>query len=241
MSGHSKWNNIKHRKESGDLQKAKIFTKIGREIAIAVKEGGSDPKNNTKLRDIIAKARTNNMPNDSIQRSIKKAAGEGAAIAYEEVVYEGYAAGGVAIIVESLTDNRNRTASDVRHCFGKHGGSLGESGCVSWMFDKKGVIVIEADENIDEDELMMDSLEAGALDFVKDGEVYEVYTQAQDFSTVRDYLENKGYKFASAQIEWIPNNTLQVEGETAEKLEKLIESLDDLDDIQNVYHNGEMD
>ena len=186
MSGHSKWANIKNKKEKTDSQRGKIFTKIGREIAIAVKEGGSDPNNNSKLRDVIAKAKAANVPNDNITRSIKKAAGELGSINYEEITYEGYGPNGIAMIVDVVTDNRNRTAAEVRHLFDKSGGSMGASGCVAWMFDKRGVIVIERTSDIDEDEIMMQALEAGAEDVVPQDDVFEIYTNANDFSAVRE-------------------------------------------------------
>ena len=240
MSGHSKWANIKNKKEKTDAQKGKIFTKIGREIAIAVKEGGgADPANNSKLRDVIAKAKASNMPNDNISRSIKKAAGEGASVNYEEVVYEGYGPGNVAVIVEVVTDNRNRIAAEMRHIFSKSGGNLGASGSVAWMFDKKGLIVIERTALMDEDEVMMQALDAGAEDFVVQDDAFEVYTAPADFSAVREALEGKGYAFLSAEISMIPQNTVDVtDAETAEKVERFLEHMDDNDDVQEVYHNG---
>ncbi len=239
MSGHSKWANIKNKKEKTDSQRGKIFTKIGREIAIAVKEGGSDPVNNSKLRDVIAKAKANNMPNDNISRSIKKAAGELGNVNYEEVVYEGYGPGGTAVIVEVVTDNRNRTAAEMRHIFDKSGGSMGATGCVSWMFDKKGVLVIERSVAIDEDELMMEALELGAEDFNPLDDVFEVYTAPADFSSIREALEGKGYEFLSAEIQMIPQNTIQVDDdELMGKIERMLERFDDNDDVQEVYHNA---
>ena len=210
MSGHSKWANIKNKKEKTDAQRGKIFTKIGREIAIAVKEGGSDPSNNSKLRDVIAKAKASNMPNDNISRSIKKAAGELGSVNYEEITYEGYGPGGTAVIVEVVTDNRNRAAADVRHIFDKNGGSMGSSGCVGWMFDKRGVMIIERSASIDEDELMMAALDAGAEDFIPQDDVYEVYTSVSDFSAVREALESAGYGFLSAELSMIPQNTVDI-------------------------------
>ena len=238
MSGHSKWANIKNKKEKTDSQRGKIFTKIGREIAIAVKEGGSDPANNSKLRDVIAKAKANNMPNDNITRSIKKAAGELGSVNYEEITYEGYGPGGTAIIVEVVTDNRNRTAAEIRHIFDKSGGSMGASGCVSWMFDKQGLMVVERSASIDEDELMMEALDAGAEDFNALDDVYEIYTSPADFSAVREALEGK-YSFISAEIGMFPQNTVDAtnDPELVEKIVKMLDRFDDDDDVQEVYHN----
>ena len=241
MSGHSKWANIKNKKEKTDAQRGKVFTKIGREIAIAVKEGGADPANNSKLRDVIAKAKANNMPNDNITRSIKKAAGEGGSVNYEEITYEGYGPGNMAVIVEVLTDNRNRIAAEMRHIFDKSGGNLGASGCVSWMFDKKGLIVIERSALLDEDEVMMQALDAGAEDFNAMEDAFEVYTAPSDFSAVREALEAAGYTFISAEVSMIPQNTVNVDdAETVEKIERFLERLDDNDDVQEVYHNAVM-
>ena len=241
MSGHSKWANIKHKKEKTDAQRGKIFTKIGREIAVAVKEGGgSDPEVHSRLKDIIAKAKANNMPNDNILRSIKKAAGEAGSVSYENILYEGYGPNGVAIIVEALTDNRNRTASEMRYIFDRNGGSLGASGCVSWMFDRKGVIVIENNGEVEEDALMMEAIEAGAEDVSDNAEAYEIYTDPVNFSAVRDALEKSGYSFASTGIEMVPQNTVQLKEEQAEKVMNLIDMMEDNDDIQNVYHNMEV-
>lgn len=240
MSGHSKWNNIKHKKEKSDAQKAKIFTKMGREIAVAAKAGGADPEVNGRLKDAIAKARSYNMPNDNIARVIKKAAGDQNTDNYEDIIYEGYGVSGVAVIVETLTDNRNRTAGDLRHYFDKFGGNLGTNGSVSWMFDDKGIIVIAKDDGIDEDTLMSDALEFGADDFSSDGEYFEISTSPDDFRSVRDALEQKGYKFETAEVEKIPqtNVTLTDEHDIL-MMEKLLESLEDNDDVQNVYHNWE--
>jgi YebC/PmpR family DNA-binding regulatory protein len=240
MSGHSKWANIKHKKEKTDSQRGKIFTKIGREIAVAVKEGGgSDPEANSRLKDVIAKAKANNMPNDNITRSIKKAAGEAGSVTYEDITYEGYGPNGVAIIVEVLTDNRNRTASEMRYIFDRNGGSLGASGCVSWMFDRKGVIVIENNGDLDEDALMMEAIEAGAEDVSEEVEAYEIYTDPASFPAVRDALEKSGYSFASAGIEMVPQNTVQLGEDQAAKVLNLIDMMDDNDDVQNVFHNME--
>ncbi|MBQ9188105.1 MAG: YebC/PmpR family DNA-binding transcriptional regulator [Clostridia bacterium] len=240
MSGHSKWANIKNKKEKTDAQKGKIFTKIGREIAIAVKEGGGgDPVNNSKLRDVIAKAKAANMPNDNISRSIKKAIGDGNATNYEEVTYEGYGPGNIAVIVNCLTDNRNRIAAEMRHIFDKSGGNMGNSGSVSWMFDKKGQIVIERTALMDEDEVMMQALDAGAEDFVVNDDAFEVYTSPNDFSAVREALEPNGYTFLTAEINMIPQNTTEItDQETIDKIERFLERLDDNDDVQEVFHNG---
>lgn len=240
MSGHSKWSTIKFKKGKADAQRGKIFTKIGREIAVAVKQGGSDPASNARLRDAVAKAKSNNMPNDNITRSIKKAAGELGTINYEEMVYEGYGAGGVAVIVQALTDNRNRTAGDVRHAFDKNGGSLGATGCVAWMFERKGVLVIERTGKTDEEELTMAAIDAGAEDFDANEEAFEITTAPDDFSAVREALEQAGYSFASAQIDLIPQNTVEPDVETQEKVLRMLDTLEDLDDVQNVYHNAEL-
>ena len=241
MSGHSKWHNIQAKKGKADAARGKIFTKIGREIAIAVREGGANPENNNKLRDIIAKAKANNMPNDNIQRSIKKAAGEGTGATYEEIVYEGYAPGGVAIICNIVTDNRNRTSADVRHIFDKNGGSLGTPGSVSYMFDNKGLIVIEREPGMDEDEMMMMALEAGAEDVSALDDVFEIYTAPNDFSAVREALEQQGLSFLSADKKMIPQNTVEVtDEETIAKIIKLLDMLDDNDDVADVYHNAEL-
>lgn len=241
MSGHNKWSTIKHKKEKTDAKKGKIFTKIGREIAVAVKEGGADPASNSRLRDCIAKAKANNMPNDNINRSIKKASGELGNINYEEITYEGYGVNGVAVIVEALTDNRNRTASDVRHAFDKCGGSLGATGCVGWMFDKKGVMLIEDDGNIDEEELMMAALDAGADDFSAEEGAFEITTEPSEFSVVREALESAGYTFLSAEIDRIPQNMAAVDEEQKNMVLKLLDMLEDNDDVQNVYHNADID
>ncbi len=237
MSGHSKWNNIKRKKEKTDGQRAKVFTKIGRELAVAVKEGGSaDPAANSKLKDAIAKAKANNVPNDNIERAIKKASSEGGEN-WEALQYEGYGPSGIAVIVETLTDNRNRTAGDIRHYFDKYGGNLGQSGCVSFMFNQKGIIAIEA-EGLDEDQVMEDALEAGAADFAADGDVFEITTEPDDFSAVRDALEAKGYTFVSAELEMVPDvYTAITDPELVVKMEKLLDVLEDNDDVQNVWHN----
>ena len=235
MSGHSKWANIKIKKGKTDAQRGSIFTKIGREIAVAVKAGGPDPNSNSKLRDVIAKAKQNNMPNDTINRSIKKASGEQGGVNYEAITYEGYGAGGVAVIVETLTDNRNRTAGDVRHLFDKYGGSMGQTGCVSYMFNKKGVII--ADKTMDEDELMMVALDAGAEDIVPDDDVYEIYTTPSDVYAVSDKLKEAGANVPSADTDMIADNEIAPAGHL-QSVQKLIDMLEELDDVQNVYHNA---
>lgn len=239
MSGHSKWNNIKNKKAKTDAQKAKVFTKIGKEIAIAVREGGGNPDTNRKLKDLIAKAKASNVPNDNIERAIKKASGADGVV-YEEIFYEGYGPSGVAVIVETATDNRNRTASDVRHYFDKYGGNLGQSGCVSYLFEDKGVIIILKDDAVDEDALMEAALEAGAADFVADEEVFEIYTESSDLDAVRDELEAAGYAIESADKDKIPSTYVVLESEDDIKnMNLLIEHLEESDDVQNIYHNWE--
>lgn len=238
MSGHSKWKNIMHKKEKTDSQRAKIFTKIGKEITIAVKEGGADPVVNGKLKDLIAKAKANNVPNDNIERTIKKAAGEAGSTNYEVIYYEGYGPSGVAVIVETTTDNRNRTGADIRHYFDKFGGNLGQTGCVSYMFEDKGVIVIEA-EGIDEDSLMETALEAGAEDISNQDGAFEITTAPQDFSAVREALENAGYSFVSCEQDKIPSTYVALSEEDSVKMERLLECMDDNDDVVNVWHNWE--
>ena len=238
MSGHSKWNNIKRKKEKTDGAKAKIFTKMGREIAVAVKEGGGpDPASNSKLKDAIAKAKANNVPNDNIERVIKKAAGEVGGDNYEALQYEGYGPSGIAVIVETLTDNRNRTAGDMRHYFDKYGGNLGQTGCVSFMFQKKGVLVIEA-EGLDEEKVMEDALEAGASDFSSDGDVFELSTEPNDFSGMLQDLTAKGYTFLSAEVQQVPDMLNELtDPDAVTKMEKLLDALEDNDDVQSVWHN----
>ena len=239
MSGHSKFANIKHKKEKNDAKKGKIFTVIGREIAVAVKEGGSDPANNSRLRDIIAKAKANNMPNDTIERGIKKAAGDLGNVTYEFCTYEGYGPKGIAIIVDCLTDNKNRTAGNVRSAFTKGNGNMGTSGCVSYMFDKKGQIIIDKEEcEMDADELMMIALDAGAEDFTEEEDSFEVITDPDEFSTVREALEAEGIPMISAEVTMIPQNYVELTDEADIKaLNKTLDLLDDDDDVQNVYHN----
>ncbi len=242
MSGHNKWSTIKHKKEKTDAARGKIFTKIGREIAIAVREGGSaDPAVNGKLKDVVAKAKANNMPNDNILRSIKKAAGDGEGANYKEVTYEGYAPGGVAVIVEVVTDNLNRTASEVRHIFDKCGGSLGSTGCVSYKFTRKGVIEIDNEKGLDEDEWMMIAIDAGADDVeVGEGEAV-IYTDPNELSAVRDNLEKAGCTFLSVERSMVPNMTTEItDPELAQKISRLIDWLDDYDDTQNVYHDADL-
>jgi len=238
MSGHSKWNNIKRKKEKTDGQKAKIFTKMGREIAVAIREGGSaDPATNSKLKVAIAKAKANNVPNDNIERILKKAAAEGNGDNYEALRYEGYGPCGIAVIVETLTDNRNRTAADLRHYFDKCGGNLGQTGCVSFMFNQKGKLIIEA-EGLDEDRVMEDALEAGASDFAADEDVFEITTEPEDFSAVREDLEAKGYTFVAAELQMVPDVLTAIDDPDAIKnMEKLLDMLEDNDDVQDVWHN----
>ncbi len=239
MSGHSKFANIKHKKEKNDAAKGKIFTIIGREIAVAVKEGGPDPNNNSRLRDVIAKAKANNMPNDTIDRGIKRAAGDANAVNYEHVTYEGYGPSGIAIIVEALTDNKNRTASNVRNAFTKGNGSLGTSGCVSYMFDQKGQIIIDREEcDMDADDLMMMALDAGAEDFSEEEDSFEILTSPDDFSAVREALEKEGIPMAEAEITMIPQNYVALSDENDIKfLNRTLDLLDEDDDVQAVYHN----
>ena len=239
MSGHSKFANIKHKKEKNDAAKGKIFTVIGRELAVAVKEGGPDPANNSKLRDIIAKAKANNMPNDTIDRGIKKAAGDANSVNYEQVTYEGYGPSGIAIIVEALTDNKNRTASNVRSAFTKGNGNMGNSGCVSYMFDKKGQIIIDKEEcEMDADDLMMIALDAGAEDFAEEEDSFEILTDPDTFSEVREALEAEGIPMVSAEVTMIPQTYVTLTDEKDIKsIQKTLDLLDDDDDVQEVYHN----
>lgn len=240
MSGHSKWNNIKRKKEKTDAAKAKIFTKIGKEISVIVKQGGPNINENSRLKDAVAKAKAANVPNDNIERIIKKAAGEQGGNEYEELIYEGYGPCGIAVVVETLTDNRNRTAGDIRHYFDKCGGNLGQTGSVMFMFERKGVIEIEG-EGHDEDEVMEAALDAGAEDFNFDGDVFEITTDPKDLGKVRDALEEKGYSFLSAEVQYIPNTTSEIEDEASrEKMEKLIDMLEENDDVQSIWHNWEM-
>ena len=239
MSGHSKFANIKHKKEKNDAAKGKIFTIIGRAIAVAVKEGGADPANNSKLRDVIAKAKANNMPNDTIERGIKKAAGDANSVNYVSITYEGYGPSGTALIVNALTDNKNRTASNVRNAFTKGGGNVGTTGCVSYMFDEKGQIIIDKEEfSMDADELMMLALDAGAEDFSEEEDSYEILTAPEDFSAVREALEKENIPMASAEVTMIPQNYVELTSEEdIKKMNRILDLLDEDDDVQSVYHN----
>ncbi len=238
MSGHSKWHNIQAKKGKADAARGKIFTKLGRELLIAVKEGGADPTGNSKLKNVIAKCKAANMPNDTINNAIKKASSSNEN--YEEIIYEGYGPNGVAVIVEAATDNKNRTAADVRHAFDKSGGNLGTSGCVSYMFNKKGIMVIEKEAtSMDEEELMTLAIEAGAEDFQILEEIYEIVTEPSDFTAVREKLEAEGLEFLEAEVQMVPTTTVALDEKGIEKMERLIERLEDLDDVSNIYHNWE--
>ena len=240
MSGHSKWHNIAAKKGKADAARGKIFTKLGRELLIAVKQGGPDPAGNSKLKDVIAKCKANNMPNDTIKNAIKKASGEGNNESYEEITYEGYGPNGVAIIVNVSTDNKNRTAADLRHVFDRAGGNLGTSGCVSYLFNKKGVIVIDkSTTNLTEDDLMLIAIDNGAEDFSSEEEVYEITTAPADFTAVREALEKEQIEFVEAEIQMVPTTYVQLDEKTAERMQKLIDNLEDLDDVMDVYHNWE--
>ena len=239
MAGHSKFANIRHKKEKNDAARGKVFTRLGREIAVAVKSGGADPANNSRLKDVIAKAKSENMPNDTIDRSIKKAAGDLNAVNYESITYEGYGPKGVAVIVKVLTDNRNRAAANVRNAFTKGGGNMGQSGCVAYLFDQKGLIMVEKD-SADEDELMMLSLEAGAEDFTAQEEGYEILTEPEAFSKVRESIEAEGITMVSAEVTMIPQTTAILDdAEDIKKMQKLLDLLDEEDDVQSVYYNWE--
>ena len=240
MSGHSKWHNIAAKKGKADAARGKIFTKLGRELLIAVKQGGPDPAGNAKLRDVIAKCKANNMPNDTINNAIKKASGEGSNANYEEITYEGYGTNGVAVIVKASTDNKNRTAADVRHAFDKSGGNLGTSGCVSYMFEQKGIIVIEKEGcKFGEDDLMMIALDAGAEDFEAEGEVFQVTTAPSDFTAVTEKLTGEGLTFLEAGVQMVPSTYVSLDETAAGKMQRLIDGLEDLDDVLEVYHNWE--
>lgn len=240
MSGHSKWHNIKNAKEKSDAQKGKIFTKIGREIAVAVKAGGADPETNGKLKDLISKAKQSNMPNDTITRSIKKASGELGSINYEECSYEGYGVGGSAVIVRCLTDNKNRTAGDVRHAFDKFGGSLGSLGCVSFLFDRKGVLVLEKG-GVSEDDVLLMALDADAEDVKDDGDVYEITCAPENLSNVKNKLEENGLTFISAEVEFIPQNWVDLDEKQTDTFQKMVDKLEESDDVQEVIHNVNLD
>ncbi len=240
MSGHSKWHNIQAKKGKADAARGKIFTKLGRELLIAVKEGGPDPAGNSKLKNVIAKCKAANMPNDTINNAIKRASTSNEN--YEEITYEGYGPNGVAVIVEASTDNKNRTAADVRHVFDKAGGNLGTSGCVSYLFNKKGIIIIEkASTQIDEEELMMLAIDSGAEDFEASEEIYEITTAPSDFSEVREKLEEAGLTFLEAEVQMVPTTTVTLDEKAQEKMERLIEKLEELDDVANIYHNWEQE
>jgi YebC/PmpR family DNA-binding regulatory protein len=242
MAGHSKWKNIQHRKGKQDQLRGKLFTKISREIFVAARQGGGNPETNGRLKAAIQKARAANMPQDNIERTIKKALGELEGVQYEEMTYEGYGPGGAAVMVEVLTDNRNRSAAEVRHVFSKRGGNLGESGCVSWMFQRKGLLAIDKESaGKDEDDLMMLALEAGAEDFRSEETAYEILTSPEDFQAVYEALEREGLSFTTAEVTYVPQNTVRLSGQEAEKMLALLEALEDLDDVQNVYNNAEFD
>lgn len=239
MSGHSKWANIKHKKGKTDALKAKVTTKIGREITVAARMGGGDPVGNMRLKLALQKARENNIPKDNIQRAIQKGLGATEGANYEEITYEGYGPAGVAVTVEVMTDNRNRAAADVRHAFTKYGGNLGESGCVGWMFNRKGVFIVEQ-ENADEEELMMLALESGAEDMKVEGEEFVIYTTVEAYDDVEKALQDNNIETLVSKITMVPDTTIELDGEDAVKMQKLIDALDDLDDVQDVYHNGEL-
>lgn len=238
MSGHSKWHNIQAKKGKMDAKRGKIFTKLGKELQVIVKEGGASPETNGRLRDTIAKAKAANMPNDTIQRVIKKAAGEGSSVNYDSITYEGYGPSGVAVIVETLTDNKNRSAGNVRSAFTKGGGNMGTSGCVGFMFQQKGEIVIEKGD-LDEEEVMMMALEAGAEDFAAEEEVFVVTTTPEDFGSVREALEANGMEFLEAAVKMIPDTYTEINEDDAKKFQKMLNLLEDDDDVQEVYHNAE--
>ena len=240
MSGHSKWHNIQAKKGKADAARGKIFTKLGRELLVAVKQGGPDPAGNSKLKDVIAKCKAANMPNDTINNAIKKAVGSTDSANYEEVIYEGYGPNGVAVIVEGSTDNKNRTAADVRHAFDKSGGNLGTTGCVSYLFNKKGVIVIDKTVvNMSEDDLMLLAIDSGAEDFQTEEEIYQITTAPEDFSVVREKLETQVLEFLEAEVQMIPTTYVALDEKGESKMQRLIDMLDDLDDVTNVYHNWE--
>lgn len=244
MSGHSKWANIKHKKEKADAQRGQAFTKVTREVMVAARQGGPDPASNFRLRLAVEKAKSVNMPNDNIARAIKRGAGEMDGESYEELTYEGYGPGGVAVLLEIMTDNRNRTAGDIRHIFSRHGGNLGENGCVSWMFEKKGLLTIDKAEGLPkgwtEDDLMMQALDAGAEDVQSQEESYEITTAPSDFEKVKENMEKQGVKFASAEVTMLPKNTMEVSNKEAGQLMRLVDALEEHDDVQNVHTNSEI-
>lgn len=241
MAGHSKWANIKHRKGRQDAKKAKVFTKLARAITVAAKEGGGDPEYNADLNNAIEKAKANNMPNDNIDRAIKKGTGDLEGVSYEEITYEGYGPNGVAVMVQCLTDNKNRTAADIRHYFSKYNGNLGANGCVSFMFDRKGILIIDRDEDMDEEEVMMAVLEAGGEDFEAGEEYFEITTAPENFAEVRDNLKESGFKFSTAEVSFIPQNETKLTDETDIKnMSRMIDAIEDNDDVQEVWHNWDM-
>jgi YebC/PmpR family DNA-binding regulatory protein len=240
MSGHSKWANIKHKKAKMDAQKGKIYTKFSKMIIVAVREGGPDPNANSRLKDIIEKAKEVNMPNENIMRAIKRGSGELGGADYEEIMYEGYGPGGVAILLEVTTDNRNRTAGELRHLFDKYGGNLGEAGCVAWMFEKKGLIIIEKSENISVDDIMISAIDAGADDVEEQDDSIEITTSPEQFEAVKKALESSNIALSSAEITYLPKTTITLSGKESESLERLLDALEEHDDVQNVYHNLEI-
>ncbi len=241
MSGHSKWSTIKRKKAKVDAARGRIFTQISKEIILAAKQGGGDPEKNLRLKNAVAKAKEANMPNDSIQRCIMKGTGEIGGGSYEEIVYEGYGPGGVAVMIELMTDNRNRTAGEIRHLFSKNGGNLGESGCVSWMFEKKGLIVVDRESGIDEDEILIAALDAGAEDVKAEEDAFEILTDPESFEAVREDLVKKGIAPAEARISMVPKTTVKISGTQAEQMTRLLEGLEDLDEVEEVYTNFELD
>lgn len=241
MAGHSKWANIKHRKGKQDSKKAQVFTKFARAIAVSVREGGADPMYNATLAGLIDKAKSNNMPNDNIDRAIKKGAGELGDANFEEVTYEGYGPSGIAVLVKCLTDNRNRTAADVRYAFDKYGGNLGSTGCVAWMFDRKGLLIVDKTDEIDEEQLMLEAIDAGAEDFSSEEGYYEIITDPENFTKVRDILKESGYVFSTSEITYLPQSETKLEEEKDLKnMVKMIDTLEDSDDVQEVFHNWDM-
>lgn len=240
MSGHSKWATIKRKKAKVDAQRGKLFTRLSKEIIMAARAGGGDPDGNMRLKTAIQRAKEANIPNDNIQRAIMKGSGELGGGNYEEIIYEGYGPGGVAVMLEIMTDNRNRTAGEIRHLFSRYGGNLGESGCVSWMFSKKGLIVVDKDSGVNEDELLLAALDAGAEDMKVEEDSFEIYTSPEDFETVRDSLTNQGISLADEDLSMIPQNTVNLDGKDAEQMLKLMEALEDHDDVQEVYANFDM-